>query len=90
MKSHLEAIIDILSLLSARDKKLLKQVYNLKNSHNLIFVPNAMDYIEKWWEKPPDALCRYSEADLQSGVSIMRVESREIEHCDMVFVGISF
>ncbi len=32
---------------------------------------------------PPDMFCRYSEADLQSGVSIMRVEScknRALQH----------
>jgi hypothetical protein len=38
----------------------------------------------------PDKFCRYSEADLQSGVSIMLVESRKIEHCNVVVAGISF
>ncbi len=42
--------------------------------------------VEKWWEKPPSN----SEADLQSGVSIMLVESRKIEHCNVVVAGISF
>jgi hypothetical protein len=37
-----------------------------------------------------DYIIQYSEADLQSGVSIMRVESCKIEHCDMVDEGISF
>ena len=46
--------------------------------------------IEKCCKKPPDKFCRYSEADLESGVSIMLVESREIEHCDVVVAGISF
>jgi hypothetical protein len=33
---------------------------------------------------------RYTEADLQSGVSIMLVESRELVHFDGVVAGISF
>jgi hypothetical protein len=46
--------------------------------------------IEKCCKKPPDKFCRYSEADLQSGVSIMLVESHKIEQCDVVVAGISF
>ncbi len=38
----------------------------------------------------PDKFFRYSEADLQSGVSIMLVESREFEQFDGVVAGISF
>jgi hypothetical protein len=38
----------------------------------------------------PDKFFRYSEADLQSGDSIMLVESRELEHFNGVVAGISF
>jgi hypothetical protein len=41
-------------------------------------------------EKPPHKFLRFSEADLQSGVSIMLVESRELERFDGVVTGISF
>jgi hypothetical protein len=41
-------------------------------------------------QKPPHKFFRYSEADLQSGVSIMLVESRKLEHIDGVVMGISF
>jgi hypothetical protein len=41
-------------------------------------------------QKPPHKFFRYSEADLQSGVSIMLVESHELEHFGRVVMGISF
>jgi hypothetical protein len=41
-------------------------------------------------QKPPHKFFRYSEADLQSGVSIMLVESRKLEHFYGVVRGISF
>ncbi len=41
-------------------------------------------------QKPPHKFYRYSEADLQSGVSIMLVESRKLKHFDGVVTGISF
>jgi hypothetical protein len=49
-----------------------------------------MSSLHKYKPPRPDKLVRYSEADLQSGVSIMLVESRELEHFDGVVVGISF
>jgi hypothetical protein len=53
------------------------------------------DTVEWWWknecsaQKHPHQFFSYSEAVIQSRVSIMLVESRKLEHYDRVVTGIS-